>query len=403
MDADDSDDTLAYAPSGLPGDPTWKGLTGGGLAASDDVAGLTGDQGVLMLDHDGRVMSWNKEAERILGTGPGRLRGRSCLSLLPETDVERASSNGALEAAVSRGISEGYGWKSREDGSRFWASVTLRPARNQSSGELGFVAVVRDITQDERRAEQLRGALEISRAILAGKPPDAILHLVASRARTLVEGDCALVRTLGAGGNVLVLSATAWRHPSDALLAAPVREVLRFGSITGRVFDTGRPRLVTGRARTMRNRTRSEALRPMWPNVGPTLYVALSAEGHKFGTLVVMNWKTRRPFRRPDLEVLQLLANQAALAFHHSRVNSERERLVVAQERERLGRELHDGAIQSLYAVTLDLAGTIARTADKALEEQLAGVPERIDTVIRRLRAHIHQLRGGALDPIPVD
>ena len=344
-------------------------------------------------------MSWNKEAERILGAGPGRLLGRSCPSLLAENDVEMVRWKRALDVALSRGIYDAYGWKTRDDGSRFWASVTLRAARDQMGDEPGFVAVIRDITEEECHAEQLRGALEISRAVLAGEPADVVLELVASRGRTLVDGDCALVRTLGAGGQALILRATAWRHPSDALLAAPVREILRIGSITGQVFDTGRPRLVTGRARAVRTQARSEVLRPVWPSVGPALYAPLSAEGQKFGTLVVVNWKTGRPFRRPDLDVLQVLARQTALAFHHACLNRERERLAVAQERERLGRELHDGAIQSLYAITLDLAGTIARTADQALEEHLAGVSDRIDAVITRLRAHIHQLRGDSSRP----
>ena len=393
MAVERADDTLARAPSRLPADPTRKGKSNA-LEASGDVVAPGREQGLLRLDHVGRVISWNREAERILGIGSGRLLGRSCPSLLAESDVEVVRWKRALQIAVSRGIYDAYGWKTREDGSRFWASVTLWPAADQTSGEPGFVAVVRDITEEECRAEQLRGALEISRAVLAGEPADALLQLVASRGRTLVDGDCALVRTLGAGGDVLVLRATSWRHPTDADLAAPAQEVLRFGSITGHVFDTGRPRLVTARARTIRTQARSEVLRPVWPSVGPALYVPLKAEGQKFGALVILNWKTGRPFRRPDLDVLQVFANQTALAFHHACVDRERERLAVAQERERLGRELHDGAIQSLYAITLDLAGTIARTADHALEEHLAGVSDRIDTVIGRLRAHIHQLRG---------
>lgn len=369
------------------------------LGSSDDVAGHGLDRGVLMLDQEGLVTSWNDEAARILGVGPGGLQGRSWLSLLTVSEAEGGSWNRALETARLHGTYEAHGWRWRMDGSRFWASVTVRPARDQVRGAPGFMAVVRNLTEDRRRARGLRHALEISRAILAGRPWDAVLQLIADRSRALVGGDCALVRTLGESGNVLVLRATAWRHQSDALLAAPGHELRRRGSITGRVFDTGRPKLVTGRARSLRAQARSETLRPLWPSMGPGLYVSLNAAGHKLGTLVVLNWKTRHPFHRTDLEVLQLLASQAAFAIHHALVGRERERLAVEHERERLGRDLHDGAIQSLYAVTLGLAGTIARTADGGLEEQLAGVAGRIDAVIRGLRAQIHQLRGD-LNPI---
>ena len=146
----------------------------------------------------------------------------------------------------------------------------------------------------------------------------------------------------------------------------------------------------------------SETLRPLWPGVSPALYVPLNTEDQRLGTIVVLNWKTQRPFSQQDLDVLQLLANEAALAIHHARINREQEQLAVAQERERLGRELHDGAIQALYAVTIDLAGTVAGTADHGVSEQLAGVARRIDTVIDGLRAHIQQLRSD-LNPIPQD
>src|SRR5262249_49072323 len=121
----------------------------------------------------------------------------------------------------------------------------LRPVRDQTSGGRGFMAVVHDLTERRRRADELRGALEISRAILGGQAPGAVLQLATSRARKLVESDCALIRTLGAGGNVLVLRASAWRYQNDARLLAPAHEVLRSGSITGWVFDRGRPRVVT--------------------------------------------------------------------------------------------------------------------------------------------------------------
>jgi len=356
------------------------------------------DRAVLALDQDGRVISWNQAAERILRIGPSTPRGRSWLSLFAQPGP--AGSSHALRAAMSSGSHEMHGWRLRMDGSRFWASVTLKPVLDQGSGALGFVAVVRDVTEEKRRADELSGALEISRALLEGRPPGMVLQLVAGRGRALVEGDCALVRTPAPAGDVLVLRATAWRDPVDAQVAAPAREVPRCGSITGWVFDTGRPWLVSGRAKGRRAASRYG--HPVRPAASPALYVPLNAGSRTLGTLVVRNWRSRRRFRRQDLDVLQLLADQAAVALHRATVHRERERLAVARERERLGRELHDGAIQSLYAVTLGLAGAIARTADNGLQEQLGGVAGRIDTVIQGLRAHIHQLRRD-LSPAPPD
>jgi signal transduction histidine kinase len=261
----------------------------------------------------------------------------------------------------------------------------------QPGGEPAFEATVRDLTEGKRRADELRAALEISRAILGGQPDDAVLQLVARRARALVEGDCALVRTLGAGGNVLVLRASAWRRPKDAVRTRPAHELPREASIAGRVFDSGRPRLVADLAAVTRAPSRARELAR--PCGGPALFVPLNAGSRVLGTLTVQKWKSGRPFQRQDLNVLRRFASQAALALHHANVNHDRDRRAVAEERERLGRELHDGAIQSLYAVTLGLAEVGSRTTDRRFQKQLESLGGRIDGVVQGLRSHIHRLR----------
>jgi len=257
----------------------------------------------------------------------------------------------------------------------------------------------RDLAECQRRADELRVALEISRAILGGQPDDAVLQLVARRARALVEGDCALVRTPGAGGNMLVLRAAAWRRRKDAVRARPARELPRGTSIAGRVFDSGRARLVADVAAVGPAAWRSRELAR--PGGGPALFVPLNAGQRTLGTLTVQRWRSGRPFQRHDLALLRRLASQAALTLHHATVNRDRDRRAVAEERERLARELHDGALQSLYAATLGLAEVGSRTGDHRFQKQLESLAARIDAVIEGLRSHIHRLRRDPILPSP--
>src|SRR5262245_20351277 len=252
---------------------------------------------------------------------------------------------------------------------RNWAGVTVAPPAERPGRKPTAVAPGRDLAEGRRQAAELRVALEISRAILGGLPDDAVLHLVARRARTLLEGDCALVRTLGAGGNVLVLQAAAWRRSKDAVRTRPIRELPRGTSIAGRVFDSGRSRLVAdvGAAGLAASGSRELA----WPDGGPALFVPLGSGERTLGTLTVQRWGSGRPFRTHDLALLRRLAGQAALALHHANVNRDRDRHAVAEERERLGRELHDGAIQSLYAVTLGLLEVASRTGDHRVQREV--------------------------------
>ncbi len=69
-------------------------------------------------------------------------------------------------------------------------------------------------------------------------------------------------------------------------------------------------------------------------------------------------------------------------------------------ERERIGRELHDGTIQSIYAAGLLLEGArYSLTADpRSAREQLTRAIENLNQTIKDIRRYIFDLRGEMLD-----
>ena len=68
----------------------------------------------------------------------------------------------------------------------------------------------------------------------------------------------------------------------------------------------------------------------------------------------------------------------------------------VLEDRERIAKELHDGVIQSLFAVGMGLQGTAAMTPDRR-SPRLEEAVEEIDRAIRDLRNYIFGLRPGIL------
>lgn len=77
---------------------------------------------------------------------------------------------------------------------------------------------------------------------------------------------------------------------------------------------------------------------------------------------------------------------------------TERQRLALLDERERIAKELHDGVIQGLYAVGMTLQATHARAEEAdAVRTRLDGAIESIDAAIRDLRNYIFGLRPGIL------
>ena len=77
---------------------------------------------------------------------------------------------------------------------------------------------------------------------------------------------------------------------------------------------------------------------------------------------------------------------------------TQRQLLALVEDRERIAKELHDGVIQSLFAVGMTLQATQAR-ADQAdaVRSRLEGAIESIDAAIRDLRNYIFGLRPGIL------
>jgi signal transduction histidine kinase len=84
----------------------------------------------------------------------------------------------------------------------------------------------------------------------------------------------------------------------------------------------------------------------------------------------------------------ELFAAHAGVAIENARLHEAVQYLAVVDERERIGKDLHDGIIQSLYAISLSLEDVPELMADDANEA--AG---RVDRAIDNLNAAIADLR----------
>lgn len=74
----------------------------------------------------------------------------------------------------------------------------------------------------------------------------------------------------------------------------------------------------------------------------------------------------------------------------------------LAGERERIARELHDGTIQSLFAIGIGLRTVGARAPDSTLQKGVQNAVRELDMVIRDLRNYVFGLRPLALSSRPL-
>ncbi len=121
------------------------------------------DYAILMLDPEGRVVSWNEGAQRIKGYTAAEIIGQHFSRFYSPEDVAAGEPARELEMAQLKGSFENEGWRVRKDGSRFWADVIVT-AMYGSKGELrGFSKVTRDITERKRAEDEVRALNESAR------------------------------------------------------------------------------------------------------------------------------------------------------------------------------------------------------------------------------------------------
>ena len=128
------------------------------------VEGAT-EYAIILLDREGRVVSWNAGAERIKGFKSEEIIGRSFSVFYPPEDVVAGKPAMELKLAAEQGRWEGDGWRVRADGTRFWANVLLTALKDDAGNLRGFSKLTRDITERKQAQEALLKAGALQSAI----------------------------------------------------------------------------------------------------------------------------------------------------------------------------------------------------------------------------------------------
>jgi len=118
------------------------------------------DRAILMLDANGRVSTWNAGAEQISGYKKKDILGQHFSLFYTEEDSQSGKPEQELHAATARDRFEDQGWRLRKDGSRYWADVVITPMRDESGDLAGFLMLIRDLTDQRNREQELRRSRE---------------------------------------------------------------------------------------------------------------------------------------------------------------------------------------------------------------------------------------------------
>jgi len=116
------------------------------------------DYAIYMLDAGGRVITWNRGAERIKACSAEEIIGEHFSCFYTKDDLRRALPQRALETAAQEGKYTNEGWRVRKDGSQFWANVIIEAIRDEDGELIGFAKVTQDVTERLKQQDALARA-----------------------------------------------------------------------------------------------------------------------------------------------------------------------------------------------------------------------------------------------------
>jgi PAS domain S-box-containing protein len=320
-----------------------------GFFASDGRLADALPDGIVVVDSAGVIVSANRRLAEMTGYADESLVGQSVDLLVPE-DRRRSHSGqranfSAHPAVRPMGVELDIVCR-RSDGSLFPADIALSPIH--VSGTTYVVAAVRDVTQGRALADARREAEE--------------------RFRLLVESASGLaIFMLDVEGRVSSWNLGAQRlkgYERDEIIGQPFSVFY-----TSADRDLGKPEQLltdaaaTGRAEDFGWRVRKDGSRFQ---AGVSITASKDGNGRLRGfTKIVRD-------------------NSAALQARDAV-----ERLHLLEQREHLGRDLHDGVIQSLFAVGMSLQALLPRVDDTIVADGLQQSVRALDDSITELRTFI--------------
>lgn len=169
------------------------------------------------------------------------------------------------------------------------------------------------------------------------------------------------------------------------------RDVFRIGEgIIGEVAENGQPYIsknVGKEVRYLRQKVFEEGCR--WVAAFP-----LKARGSVIGVMVVAHQR-EIVIESSQAELLEAITSWAGMTIENVVLQQQAQRLAVLEERERIGMDLHDGIIQSIYAVglALDYARVALDEDPQQARDKIEQAIDGLNKTIRDIRAYILDLR----------
>lgn len=111
------------------------------------------DYALLTMDEDLMINSWNSGAENIFKYAPEDIIGKHFKTIFTKEDIRKGIPDDEITRAIKEGRATDERWHLKKDKNIFYASGLVFPLVDENKNRIGFVKILRDLT-DKKNAEE---------------------------------------------------------------------------------------------------------------------------------------------------------------------------------------------------------------------------------------------------------
>ncbi|MCQ4083224.1 GAF domain-containing protein [Streptomyces sp. RB6PN25] len=245
------------------------------------------------------------------------------------------------------------------------------------------------------RQRWLAANAEITSRLLSGVDEERLVELVIEHARRILACDLALLAIPVDGSDSIRTAVATGTHASvhrDLVLP-------REGSFAGAAIDAGKP--VTS-VDIQDDPMVSTGPPWRWQGLGPAVAVPMSTSGDPpvvRGVLLLARAAGGQPFTESETTPLLNFAGQVALAMELAERRRDAEQVALLEDHDRIARDLHDLAIQRLFATGMTLQSAMRFVQHPEAAERILRAVDDLDETIKIIRTTIFGLRSHEAEP----
>lgn len=263
----------------------------------------------------------------------------------------------------------------------------------EDEGVLSTLAVAAGVAIDNARLYEevrlrerwLTASSDFTSALLSGSSEVAVLEGMLERARDIISAEMCVFYEVGPSGELrgsLALGDGAEAHRGSVLRGSE-------GILAGMV--AAQAGLIT--FADVATDLRVAAQPDLWTGFGPAVAVTVGTKGKLRGVLMLARRTGRPSFATAEVAPLPGFAGQAALALELADRRRDTEQVSLLADRDRIARDLHDLAIQRLFATGMTLQSAQRFVEHPEASERLDRSINDLDETIKIIRSTIFGLR----------